>query len=47
MDGWFDSDERFQRLLKSYSSEIHALIDRLHSALRTHRGLGLADCERR
>jgi len=32
--GWFDSEERFQPLLKSYSSDIHALIDRLHSALR-------------
>jgi hypothetical protein len=32
--GWFDSEERFQRLLKSYSSDIYALIDRLHSALR-------------
>jgi hypothetical protein len=32
--GWFDSDERFHRLLKSHSSEIYALIDRLHSALR-------------
>ena len=32
--GWFDSDERFQGLLKSHSSEIYALIDGLHSALR-------------
>ena len=32
--GWLDSDERFQRVLKSHSSEIYALIDRLHSALR-------------
>jgi hypothetical protein len=32
--GWFDSEERFQRVLKSYSSDIYALIDRLHSALR-------------
>jgi hypothetical protein len=34
LSGWFDSEERFQRLLKSHSSEIYALIDRLHSALR-------------
>jgi len=34
LSGWFDSDEKFQRLLKSHSSEIYALIDRLHSALR-------------
>jgi hypothetical protein len=32
--GWFDTEERFQPLLKSHSSEIYALIDRLHSALR-------------
>lgn len=32
--GWFDSEERFHRLLKGYSSEIYAMIDRLHSALR-------------
>jgi hypothetical protein len=32
--GWFDSEERFQHLLKSYSGDIYALIDRLHSALR-------------
>jgi hypothetical protein len=32
--GWLDSDERFHQLLKSHSSEIYALIDRLHSALR-------------
>jgi hypothetical protein len=34
LSGWFDSEEKFQRLLKSHSSEIYALIDRLHSALR-------------
>ena len=34
LSGWFDSEERFHRLLKSHSSEIYALIDRLHSALR-------------
>jgi len=34
LSGWFDSDDKFQRLLKSHSSEIYALIDRLHSALR-------------
>jgi hypothetical protein len=34
LSGWFDSDEKFQRVLKSHSSEIYALIDRLHSALR-------------
>ena len=32
--GWLDSDERFHHVLKSHSSEIYALIDRLHSALR-------------
>ena len=32
--GWLDSEERFQRVLKSYSSDVYALIDRLHSALR-------------
>jgi hypothetical protein len=32
--GWLDSDERFHLILKSHSSEIYALIDRLHSALR-------------
>jgi hypothetical protein len=32
--GWFDSEERFQHLLKGYSSDIYTLIDRLHSALR-------------
>jgi hypothetical protein len=32
--GWFDSEERFRPLLKSYSSDIYTLIDRLHSALR-------------
>jgi hypothetical protein len=31
---WFDSEERFHALLKSYRSDIYALIDRLHSALR-------------
>jgi hypothetical protein len=34
LSGWFDSEERFQRLLKGHSSDIYALIDRLHSALR-------------
>ena len=34
LSGWFDSEERFQVLLKSHSSEIYALIDRLHGALR-------------
>lgn len=32
--GWFDSEERFKDVLKGYSSDIYALIDRLHSALR-------------
>jgi hypothetical protein len=32
--GWLDSDERFHLILKGHSSEIYALIDRLHSALR-------------
>jgi hypothetical protein len=31
---WFDSEERFHALLKSYRGDIYALIDRLHSALR-------------
>src|SRR5689334_22961298 len=31
---WFDSEERFHPLLKNYRSDIYALIDRLHSALR-------------
>jgi hypothetical protein len=34
LSGWFDSEERFRPLLKSYSSDIYTLIDRLHSALR-------------
>jgi hypothetical protein len=34
LSGWFDSEERFHALLKSHSSEIYALIDQLHSALR-------------
>lgn len=34
LSGWFDSEEQFHRLLKGHSSEIYALIDRLHSALR-------------
>jgi len=34
LSGWFDSEERFHRVLKSYSREIYALIDRLHSAMR-------------
>jgi hypothetical protein len=34
LSGWFDSEERFHALLKSHSSDIYALIDRLHSALR-------------
>ena|ERR1700730_5792328 len=34
LSGWLDSEEKFQRLLKSHSSDIYALIDRLHSALR-------------
>jgi hypothetical protein len=32
--GWLDSDPRFYNVLKSHSSEIYGLIDRLHSALR-------------
>jgi hypothetical protein len=31
---WFDADERHHAVLKSRSRDIHALIDRLHSALR-------------
>lgn len=34
LTGWFDSDERFHRLLKRHCAEIQALIDRLHSAVR-------------
>jgi hypothetical protein len=34
LSGWFDSEERFHALLKSHRGDIHALIDRLHSALR-------------
>jgi len=34
LSGWFDSDERFRPVLKGHSSDIYALIDRLHSALR-------------
>jgi hypothetical protein len=34
LSGWLDSEERFQQLLKGHSSEIYALIDRLHNALR-------------
>ena len=34
LHGWFDSEDRFQRLLNSYRRDIYALIDRLHSALR-------------
>ena len=31
LSGWLDSDERFHRVLKGHSSEIYALIDRLHA----------------
>jgi hypothetical protein len=34
LSGWFDAEERFHRVLKGYSSDIYALIDKLHSALR-------------
>lgn len=34
LSGWLDSEEKFQRVLKSHSGDIYALIDRLHSALR-------------
>jgi hypothetical protein len=34
LSNWFDSDERHHALLKSYRSDIYALIDRLHGALR-------------
>ena len=34
LSGWLDSDERFHQVLKGHSSEIYALIDRLHAALR-------------
>jgi hypothetical protein len=32
--GWLDSDARFHSVLKSHSSEIYGMIDRLHGALR-------------
>ena len=32
--GWFDADERHRAVLKGYSSDIYALIDQMHSALR-------------
>ena len=34
LSGWFDSEERHHRLLKGYSSDIYALIERLHGAMR-------------
>jgi hypothetical protein len=34
LSGWFDADERFHRVLKGYSSDIHTLIERLHGAMR-------------
>jgi|SRR5581483_7096682 len=34
LHGWFDSDERFHRVLKGHSKEIYAMVERLHSALR-------------
>jgi hypothetical protein len=34
LQGWFDSEDRFRRLLNSYRGDIYALIDRLHGALR-------------
>jgi hypothetical protein len=40
LQGWLDSDERFHRVLKGHSSEIYAMIDRLHSALREASKLG-------
>ncbi len=32
--GWFDAEEQHRALLKGYSSDIYALIDQMHSALR-------------
>jgi hypothetical protein len=32
--GWFDADEKHRAVLKGYSSDIYALIDQMHSALR-------------
>ena len=34
LSGWFDSEERHWPLLKGYSSDIYALIERLHDAMR-------------
>lgn len=34
LSGWLDSDERFHQVLKGHSSEIYALVERLHAALR-------------
>ena len=34
LSGWFDSEERFHHLLKGFRSDIYALIERLHSAIR-------------
>ena len=34
LSGWLDADARHQALLKSYSNDIHALIDQMHGALR-------------
>jgi hypothetical protein len=34
LSGWFDSEERYHRVLKGYSSDIYTLIERLHGAMR-------------
>ena len=34
LSGWFDADDKHVALLKGYSSDIYALIDQMHSALR-------------
>jgi len=34
LSGWFDSEEQHRRVLKGYSSDIYALIERLHTAMR-------------
>lgn len=34
LGNWFDSEEGFHALLKTYRRDIYGLIDRLHSALR-------------
>jgi hypothetical protein len=37
LSGWFDAEEQHRRVLKGYSSDIYALIEKLHSAMRDAR----------